>query len=578
MNASAFDPTPEQQTIIEHEGSAFIEACPGAGKTRVMVERARRAVSQLRETPGRGLAFLSFTEAAVSELEARLYREGVVQKPAFPHFIGTFDSFLWKFLIAPFGAQCERRPARLIPDKKYLEIAPPNVARTLSLECFDRITGKVIEEELKERGFDRSAKSYETIAKNLRASLLEQGQLDFEDARELALTRLKDPSRSRVLVTAFAARFTEIIVDEAQDCNALDIQIIGLMRESGITVKVICDPNQAIYGFRGGVGAELARFGSSFPSGERLPMTNNFRSGKNIAKSLFALRAPSMRGSEDEALGEFRNEPSPVHVLAYGGNGVPRKVGVAFAKLVDGLGLDPSRCPIVASTLPSASKAAGVPFAKKEGGLSVRLAATVQTYHVTSDMKVKRDALIEFHKIQLEIADELIDKTYQQYLLEREIEPDHWRPNAIAMLDAMRFDINRHASASQWLKQVKTLLDPLRKLGSSRSINQRLPDKEELEKIFTASDGPSQPAHTIHAVKGLEFDAICVVMTSKHAGSIIDFLSSPPSDEDNENARKIYVGASRARRLLSIAVPKSQAERLGNLLLETGADVDLTSI
>ncbi len=578
MSISAFNPTPEQQAIIEHDGSAFIEACPGAGKTRVMVERARRAVSQQREAPGRGLAFLSFTEAAVSELEARLYREGVVQKPAFPHFIGTFDSFLWKFLIAPFGAPCERSPARLIPDKKYLEIGPPNAARTLPLECFDRVTGRAIEEELKKRGFDRSAKSYETIAIALRTSLLEQGHLDFEDARELALNPLKDPSRSHVLVTAFAARFTEIIVDEAQDCNALDLEIIDWMRRSGITVKVICDPNQAIYGFRGGVGTELARLGESFPPSERLPMTGNFRSGKNIAKSILALRAPSMRGSEDEALGEHRHEPSPVHVLAYGGNGVPRSVGVKFGKLVEALDLNPANCPIVASTLPSACKAAGVVSASKDGALSVRLATTVHAYHAASDMRVKKDALVGFHKIQLELADELTDKTYQQYLLEHEIESDHWRPRAIAMLDAMRFDRSRHASASEWLRQAKTLLEPLRKPDASRSISQRLPDKEELGRVFTETDGLRQPAHTIHAVKGLEFDAICVVMTSRHAGSIIDFLSSPPGGEDNESARKIYVGASRARRLLSIATPKSQAERLRELLLETGADVELTRV
>jgi len=390
MSTPAFNPTPEQQAIIKHDGSAFIEACPGAGKTRVMVERARHVVSQQRKSLGRGLAFLSFTEAAVFELEARLYREGVVQKPAFPHFIGTFDSFLWKFLIAPFGAQCERRPARLIPDKKYLEIAPPNVARTLPLECFDRVTGRAIEKELVERGFDRSAKSYETIAKIIRANLLEQGQLDFEDARELALTRLKDPSRSQVLVTAFAARFTEIIVDEAQDCNALDLEIIDLMRGNGITVKVICDPNQAIYGFRGGVGAELARFADSFPSNERLPMTGNFRSGKNIAKGILALRAPSMRGSEDEALGEYRHESSPVHVLAYGGNGVPRSVGIKFGKLVEALDLNPANCPIVASTQPSACKAAGIVSASKDGTLSVRLATTVHAYHVASDMRSRR--------------------------------------------------------------------------------------------------------------------------------------------------------------------------------------------
>ncbi|MBO9873527.1 MULTISPECIES: ATP-dependent helicase [Xanthomonas] len=578
MNVSLFVPTQEQEAIIMHEGSAFIAACPGAGKTRVMVERARRVIAQQSCGYGRGLAFLSFTGAAVSELEARLYREGVVQKPAFPHFIGTFDGFLWRFLIAPFGAPSETRPARLIPDKNFLDVVPFPGARALPLGCIDRTTGLAIQKELEERRFAGNIRVYEVAARRLRATLLEEGQLDFEDARQLALDRLKDPARSQFLVDAFAARFTEVIVDEAQDCNALDLSIISLLRSHGITVKVICDPNQAIYGFRGGVGQELARFASTFSDEERLPMTGNFRSGKNIAKCIWTLRTPAMRRVADEALGPFKDETSPVHVLAYGGNSVPRSVGIKFAELVRDLGFPPASNPIVASTLASASKAAGVPCVEKEGGLSITLATTVHTYHSTSDMRAKRDALVEFHKIQLEIGEALAGRTYQQYISENKIEPNQWRPSAIEMLEAMRFDSSQHGSASQWLKHTKGLLDPLRRIGSSKSINQWLPNRSELEKVFAVSAGPRQLAQTIHAVKGLEFDAICVVMTSKHTKTIIDLLSSAPGDEDSENARKIYVGASRARRLLAIAIPKSQGERLKDLLTTSGAEVKLSQV
>lgn len=38
MIAKPFEPTGEQQRVIEHAGSAFISACPGAGKTRVMAD------------------------------------------------------------------------------------------------------------------------------------------------------------------------------------------------------------------------------------------------------------------------------------------------------------------------------------------------------------------------------------------------------------------------------------------------------------------------------------------------------------------------------------------------------------
>ena len=46
----------------------------------------------------------------------------------------------------------------------------------------------------------------------------------------------------------------------------------------------------------------------------------------------------------------------------------------------------------------------------------------------------------------------------------------------------------------------------------------------------------------------------------------------------SEEARKVYVGASRAQRLLAIATPKSQAERFRELLQGTGASVSLIAL
>ena len=48
MRAEVFKPTTQQDKVIHHGGSAFITACPGAGKTRVMVERAREILHRNR--------------------------------------------------------------------------------------------------------------------------------------------------------------------------------------------------------------------------------------------------------------------------------------------------------------------------------------------------------------------------------------------------------------------------------------------------------------------------------------------------------------------------------------------------
>ena len=575
MTAKPFTPTAEQARIICHSGSAFVAACPGSGKTRVLVERARKLLTNRQL--GSGVAFLSFTIAAVSELEGRLRYEGLLQNTVFPHFIGTFDSFLWQFLIAPFGVPgCSARP-RLIPDKDERPIQPFPAAQALPLQCFDRTTGAAIPDELIRYRFRGKIKAHETAARNTRARFLERGELDFEDARAIALERLRDPTSSPVLAGALAARFQELVVDEAQDCNPFDLEIINWFRAASIPVKVICDPNQAIYGFRGGVADELIAFGKSFDESERLPVTGNFRSSHNITMAIGSLRAPNARSAGDEALGEYRDEPSPVFVLAYPGNSVPASIGVKFSELTEALGLNARQCPVVAATRLSGANALGHPTDNGVKELSCRLAVAVSNYHFSFELGGRKDALEAVHKVMLELTGEVVNKTYHQYLVDAGIEPSSWRPRVLELADDLRFDPERFSSADAWLDYARRILAPLLQ-ADGRSISQRLRRNVDLAKALACAPASGHSSQTIHSVKGMEFPAVCVVMSSRRAKGIIQLLTAGGSHSSGEDARKIYVGASRAQRLLAIAVPKSQAARLVSLLRGTGAAVSLVAL
>lgn len=576
MTRTAFAPTNEQKRIIEHDGSAFIVACPGAGKTRVMVERARQLLSG--RSSGQGIAFLSFTIAAVSELEDRLRREGLVETPAFPHFLGTFDAFLWQFLIAPFGLEgCRHRP-RLIPDKDDRVIQPFPGAQALPLNCFDRVTGTAIATKLKRHGFRGRIDAYETSARSTRSRLLERGELDFADARDIALARLRSPECSAVLASAFAARFQELIVDEAQDCNPVDLEIIRWFKEAGVPVKVICDPNQAIYGFRGGVTRELSRFADEFKDTEKLPLTGNFRSSRHIARGIVALRPPSMRAVVDEAIGQHRDEPTPIHILSYSGRGVPEAVGAKFRELTEAMALQARDCPIVAATRRTGANALGHPQDAGVRDLSYRLAVAVSEYHFAFELGGRKEALMAIHRVILEIEGVLGSGTYHQHLADNDGAVERWRPRMLAIAEALRFTDDRFANAEAWLSAARNLLAPLLPAGSAQSINQRLRKNADLGAALSAAEPNGHAARTIHSVKGMEFPAVCVVMSSATAKGIVDFLAGAMPEVDNEEARKIYVGASRAERLLAIAVPRTQAGRLRDLMAGMGAEIAVVAI
>lgn len=562
-----YSPTDEQTLVISHEGSAFVTACPGAGKTRTMVERARHLLNDQKDR--RGVAFLSFTSAAVDELEGRLRAFGVLPAPLFPSFIGTFDRFLWQFFIAPFGVDGCCAPPRLIPDKQDWLIQPHPSMQALPLRAFDRGTGKVKKDVASEAGYppERDVARHETCALNRLTAARANGQLDFEDVRECVRTRLADRSFAESLGKALAGRFREFVVDEAQDCNPEDLKIVQWFRDSTITVKVISDPNQSIYQFRGGVADELNNFAASFAPGDQLRMSGNFRSSPAICSAIVALRPPAFRSSPDTAVGLWKEDPTPVHILSYSGTAVTSAIGRMFAELVKPLGVSAAEAPVLASTLASAAKAIGRPSLPETSHMTLVLAQAATDYHFSFDLGNRGGALCRLHRAVLLIQGHIASVgDYHRYVAENGLEDGRWRPAVIEIAAALRFDSK--FGVAKWLEGARRLLGP--GLVASGTIGQRLKTHANLAIALASPPAESHPARTIHSAKGLEFPAVCVVLTSQKTGSILTHLEGAGGDEAAEDARKIYVAASRAQRLLAVAIPKSGVHRLSKLFESFG--------
>ena len=564
MTSDVYTPTKEQRAIIGHEGHAFVRACPGAGKTRTMVERARHMLSKTADR--RGVAFLSFTNAAVEELEARLRSFGVLPSPLFPSFIGTFDRFLWKFLIAPFGVDGCSRPPRLVPDKSEWEVKPFDGAQTLKLKHFDRATGAILPDKVAETRFapKNGPGAWETTARKMIARARDKGHLDFEDVRHCVATRVADKDFAARLGGALSGRFREIVVDEAQDCNPADLEIIAWLRASGIKVKVVCDPNQAIYSFRGGLTDELLNFEATFGSDDQLPMSGNFRSAPAICAAISRLRPPATRGAPDKAVGKHKDDAGPVYILSYSGTGVPASIGVRFQDLAASLGISPAQAPVLAATWASAGNAVGRAVPDAGSDKTLLLAGAVMGFHFAFAAGNRREALTRLHRAVLQVRGVITNAgDYTTHVTAAGPDDGRWRPEIIAVGQALK--VSPGESAEDWLKRARALLGA--NLVGASTIGQRLRSNVKLETVLAEVSPIALPAKAIHAVKGLEFPAVCVVLTARTAGGVLDVLSGTSTDPDTvEEARKIYVAASRAERLLAVAAPKSRAATLKAIL------------
>ena len=130
----------------------------------------------------------------------------------------------------------------------------------------------------------------------------------------------------------------------------------------------------------------------------------------------------------------------------------------------------------------------------------------------------------------------------------------------------LRFEPERHKDADGWLDEAREILRGKLPPVGDRSIKQVLKRHEKLAEALRPPPLNGDSARTIHSVKGAEFPAVCVVLSTTRAKGTIEHLETGAPASMAEELRKLYVGASRAQRLLAIATPHTQVKKLERLL------------
>lgn len=574
---SNFSPTSEQKKFIDHDDSAFVTACPGAGKTQAIVELARRLHRDAKDL--RGICFISFTNSALSELRNRLNSNHLSSVTKFPNFIDTFDSFIFRFIVSVFGIPGSDKTPQIDPQMSEREVIPFPTARPLSLEIFDRETGKLIPGLGVRHGVTETnpnLRSYERAALTTFQTLQSQGIVDFVGVRQITSQVIEEVKKSGKIRDALAGRFKAIIIDEAQDCNIEDIAVLKWLKGAGVPVKVVCDPEQGIYGFRGGVSDELDQLQGLFLHQDRMDFTGNFRSTENICRAMTAFRNPALSPQPHEALGAAKNLDIPVHIISYSGRGVNPGIGKAYTNLLAKYDISIGRSPLLASNIKSAYRAVDI-LAPPSETTTIKLARQVFKFY---NPQAPNDRLNSLHKLYM-LEQEIINPdTYQSQLIASEKFNDLCDPReriqALETMKALKYSAGE--GAANWLQRTQKYLKA-KLIRADRTIKQLLPNSQGLEFILDQASGGRPEARTIHSTKGFEFPAICLVLTNPGVGKILQFLTGEHSDEGiAEEARKLYVAVSRAQRLLVIASPQSKTRYLKELVQKQTANIHVTDL
>lgn len=242
-------PSQEQQTVIEHRGRPLVVvAGPGTGKTRTLVERMIRLLS---EDSTREVSFVTFTRMSRRDTRRRI--EDVLDASVleespfvFPR-TSTLHTYA-KSLVHHYAAKIGRSPnfSVLIEDKGETALLLDELVSDLRLQLNTKSIRKGILcfRSTKSWPVDFPATSSERIQilKHFESLLLFYNTFDIEGLVVSACRILEDFADVPPLY---------LQVDEYQDLNPNDQQLVQLAASHPSSqVVVVGDDAQSIYGFR----------------------------------------------------------------------------------------------------------------------------------------------------------------------------------------------------------------------------------------------------------------------------------------------------------------------------------------
>ncbi len=221
-----------QQAAVENPSpKLLIIAGPGSGKTTVLTNRIAYLINEQNVAPQNCLA-ITFTRRAANEMHERLSK--LLKSGADLINISTFHALCYSIL------------------KENYQLAGVD-------ENFI-----VMSEKEKE------------MCKDLQ--LLENA-LSFDD---LITFTVKLLSENDAILNKYREGFKYVSVDEYQDIDENQYKLIRLLVPETGNIFVIGDPNQAIYGFRGGDAKFFNNFTADYPNAQIINLKNNYRSTNSI--------------------------------------------------------------------------------------------------------------------------------------------------------------------------------------------------------------------------------------------------------------------------------------------------------
>jgi DNA helicase-2/ATP-dependent DNA helicase PcrA len=283
----------DQLKAVTHtSGPLLILAGAGSGKTRALTYKAAYLLHEHTISP-ENLLLMTFTNKAAHEMQERLHALVGFRLP----FAGTFHSFCAKLLrrygdaigigndFVIYDTQDQLQLLKSI--YKRLNLDPKTLKISSSLHAISSAKNELIN-PLEYASFAHGSvqRDIAHIYKAYNEQLRINHALDFDD---LLVESVHLFQENESLRAKFQDQFVHVLIDEYQDTNKAQYQLTKVLTAKHRNVCVVGDASQAIYSWRGADYRNLDLLKQDFPDLTVLRLERNYRSTATILEAAYAV-------------------------------------------------------------------------------------------------------------------------------------------------------------------------------------------------------------------------------------------------------------------------------------------------
>jgi DNA helicase-2/ATP-dependent DNA helicase PcrA len=279
----------QRQAVTAEPGNMLVLAGAGSGKTRVLVHRIAWLIQIVGVSPGSILS-VTFTNKAANEMRVRI--EELLERPIGGMWVGTFHGLAHRLLRAHWQEAGLSEKFQILDSDDQLRLIK-RINQNLGLDD-GRWPAKQCQwfiNQQKDEGLraanlehfgDEFQKTMIAVYQAYEQACERGGMVDFG---ELLLRShelwLKQPG----LLAYYQQRFSQILVDEFQDTNAVQYAWLRVLAGQSGKVTAVGDDDQSIYGWRGARIENIQQFTKDFDPATLIRLEQNYRSTGTILKA-----------------------------------------------------------------------------------------------------------------------------------------------------------------------------------------------------------------------------------------------------------------------------------------------------